>query len=108
MNRRSLKPCSRHSGKHRVSPPPMQKRHRSRQDLTTTGWKPAALNKIIAFSQFFGETRNLEKIIAIIGISHYYESATSSRYSAHESVSVTFRLDVNDACAESLRYFRRS
>src|SRR5262249_40100655 len=64
VNRR-VEPLARKKGENRIANPAMQKRHRAGLNRTTTSGKPAPLDQIESFSQFFYNLRELKKIIAV-------------------------------------------
>ena len=55
-------------GEHGVPPAPMKKRHCTRHEPAAPGRKSAALNEVIALAQLINEARDLQEIVAAVGI----------------------------------------
>src|SRR2546425_9823738 len=75
----------------------MKRWHRVWHETPSTRRHSATLYQNISQTQFVDECRYLEKIIAVVGVSHDHVSTRRSRDSTHESGTVTTFFDRHES-----------
>jgi hypothetical protein len=53
-----------------ITPPSVKERHGSGPDRSATAGEPAPLDQVCPHMEFLHETGHLQKVIAVIGITH--------------------------------------
>src|SRR6185437_667963 len=104
---RGAEPAARQPGEHRVSPPPMKKRHRAGHYASTSGGKAATLHEVIPFAKLRQESGDLSEVVAVVGVAHHHVATARRSDSAHQRASVTLLGNWDDTRAKRGRDFLR-
>jgi hypothetical protein len=59
------------------------------------------VNQLVAFAELFDKLWDLEKVVAVVRISHDDKPAACGGNAAHQSISVSFVLNVDYACSQT-------
>src|SRR5258708_30286486 len=103
-----MKPPLGHLRENRIADPTVQDGHRSGHYLATAGRQPASLYQVVAFTQFFQESGNLQKVIATVGIAHDDEFTPRGSDTSHQSTAISFRRNMDQARAQLDRDLSRA
>jgi hypothetical protein len=90
------RPCERRE--HRVAPAAVEERHRSGHNAPAAAFQSATLHKGMALAQLAHELRELEEVVAVVGIAHHDVSAFGGGNAPHQGASVTPLLHLHEPC----------
>src|SRR6185369_15519229 len=92
---RGPEPGPQQPGEDRV-PPAVQGGHGTRQDPPAAALQPAALDQVVALPQLGDELRQLEEVVAVVGVPHHDQAPPRGGDAAHQRVAVAGRVDDHD------------
>ena len=99
---RGLEPPSGKAGEERVADVPVRERHGTWRNGSTSTGKTAPLNEVVACAQRCHELRDLEEVVAVVGVSHNDELPVRCLDSSHQRTAVAGSFHMNQPRAELL------
>src|SRR5205814_7896068 len=81
-------------GEHGVAPPAVEEGHCAGEDGSAACGEAAALHEVEAFAEFVDEFGYFQDIVAVVGVAHDDELASSGGVAAREGVACSFYFDV--------------